>query len=174
MANANRRPITDADRDRLFALHSDGLSRNQIAKEMGRGPSTVSKLAKEAGLSFESHRTAEAVEARVADARAKRAALAVKLLDDAELLRQRLHNRYTVWRIGSEGDLYTGTLELPDARDQRDLMVAAGTAIDKSLRLDEYDADTGIAGAKSMLDALAAGLGEAYERLNPPPPPDGS
>ncbi|WP_233604768.1 hypothetical protein [Micromonospora sp. HM5-17] len=45
-------------------------------------------------------------------------------------------------------------------------MMAIGTAIDRSLRLDEYDADPDIDATRSMLGALAKGLGAAYDQLN--------
>lgn len=168
------KPITDADYAQLTQLHGQGLSRNQIAKLMDRGTATVSRLAAKLGLDFDRSRTQIGTEAKVIDARARRAALALALLEDAETLRTRVHTNYTVWRILNDGELVTGTLSLPDARDQRDLMVAASTAIEKSLRLEEFDADPGINGAKSMLGALAAGLGAAFEQLNQTEPGDGS
>ncbi|MGW1680539.1 helix-turn-helix domain-containing protein [Saccharopolyspora sp. NPDC002376] len=45
-------PITDSDRTRARELHEQGKTRNDIAKTLGRSPSTVSKLARELGLSF--------------------------------------------------------------------------------------------------------------------------
>jgi hypothetical protein len=168
------KPITDAEKDRIFALHGDGLSCAQIAKEIGRGKTTVANHAAKMGLNFDRHLVMEATQARIVDARARRAALVHRLLDEAEQLLDRLQKPYTVWRISNDGDLHTGKLELPDARDQRDLMLGAATAIDKSLRLEQFDADPGINGAKSMLGALAAGLGQAYNELNPPAPDDGA
>ncbi|MGW1678517.1 helix-turn-helix domain-containing protein [Saccharopolyspora sp. NPDC002376] len=46
-------PITDADRERVRELHTQGKTRNHIASEIGRSPSTVSKIARELGLSFD-------------------------------------------------------------------------------------------------------------------------
>ena len=169
-----RIPLTEDEKDRIFALHSDGLTCAAIAKEIGRSKSAVSRAAAGMGLKFDRHLVMEATEAHVIDARAKRAALANALLDDAEKLRQRVNAPYKVWRILNDGELVTGTLELPDARDQRDLMAGVSTAINASLRLEEFDADPGINGAKSMLGALAKGLGEAYNELNPPVPGDGA
>ncbi|MEV6297834.1 helix-turn-helix domain-containing protein [Actinoplanes sp. NPDC051861] len=166
------RPVTEEEKDRVWALHADGLSRNAIAKEMKRGARTISKICDEAGLRFDAHRTSEAVQAVKDDARARRAALSLKLLDDAETLRTRMHQPHTVHRLTNDG-MITGTISRPDPRDQRDLMFAAGIAIDKSLRLEEFDADPGINGAKSMLGALAKGLGEAYSELVDQPPSDG-
>lgn len=156
------RPITDADYTQLAELHGQGLTRNQIAKQMGRGTATVSRMAAKAGLDFDRTRTAVGTAAKVADAKARRADLALKLLGDAEQLRERIHSTYTVWRILNDGELVTGQLARPDARDQRDLMIAASTAIEKSLRLDEYDRETGNEDGKSMLVDLHELLAKAY------------
>lgn len=174
MATTRHPPITEDEQARIRELHGQGLTRNEIARALGRGQRTVSRHAALMGLDFKRELTAAAVEAKVIDARAKRAQLALDLLDDAERLRQRIHETYKVWRILNDGELATGTLDLPDARDQRDLMVAVNTAVGASLRLEEFDADTGIAGAKSMLNALAKGLGAAYDELNQTTPDDGA
>lgn len=160
------RPVTPAEYDQLRELHGQGLSRNEIARQLGRSGKTISYMAEEIGLNFDRARTRAATEARKDDARARRAALALALLDDVERLRARLHTQYVVYQFDREGDLVTGVLAQPPARDQRDLMMAIGAAIDRSLRLDEYDADPGIDAAKSMLGALARGLGAAYDQLN--------
>lgn len=173
-ARGGVRPLTEDEKDKIFALHSEGYSCAAIARELKRAKSTISTAARTMGLKFDRHLVMEATEAHVKDARAKRAELANALLDDAERLRQRVHAPYKVWRILNDGELATGTLDLPDARDQRDLMAAVNTAVGASLRLEEFDADPGINGAKSMLGALAAGLGEAYNQLNPPVPDDGA
>lgn len=173
MAGPPGKPVTQAERDRIAELHARGLKRNEIAREIGRSRGLVSRVCADLGLTFDRTMVAAATEARKVDARARRAQLALDLLDDVTELRARLHAPYTVWRIGNDGDLMTGTLARPDARDQRDLMMAVGTAIDRSLKLDQYDADPGINGAKSMLAALAAGLGAAYEQLQPTVPDDG-
>jgi plasmid maintenance system antidote protein VapI len=157
--------LSEADQQRIRDLHAEGLSRNAIAREIGRGQRTVTRAAEAMGLQFTRIRTIVATEAKVIDARARRAALTHRLLDEAELLLDRLQNPYTVWKIGNDGELHRGQLELPDARDQRDLMLGAATAIEKSLRLEQFDSDPGINGAKSMLGALAAGLGHAYQEL---------
>jgi hypothetical protein len=167
-------PVTQAEKDRLFALHADGLSCAAIARELGRSQSTISRYAGIMGLQFDRHVVIEATQARIVDARARRAVLVHRLLDEAEKLLDRLQKPYTVWKISNDGDLHKGKLELPDARDQRDLMVGAATAIEKSLRLEQFDADPGINGAKSMLGALAKGLGEAYNELVDQQPDDGA
>jgi len=160
------RPVTQEDHDRVRELHARGLSRNAIAAAMGRSGRTVSRIAARLGLGFDREQVRAATEAKKADARARRTQLALALLDDVDQLRARLHVPYVVYQFDREGNLVTGVLDRPPARDQRDLMMAIGAAIDRSLRLDEYDADPGLDAAKSMLGALARGLGAAYDQLN--------
>ncbi|GGN86319.1 hypothetical protein GCM10010112_67720 [Actinoplanes lobatus] len=162
MAGGRYKPITQQERDRIFALHSDGLSCAAIAREIGRGKTSVARHAALMGLSFDRFLVAEATEARIVDAKARRVALMHRLLDEAERLLDRANKPYKVWRLSNEGDLLTGMLDLPDARDQRDLVQAAATAIDKSLRLEDHDRDTGNADDKSMLTDLREGLSKLF------------
>ncbi|GLH97358.1 helix-turn-helix domain-containing protein [Phytohabitans aurantiacus] len=168
MASSNRRPVNEDDERLVAELHAEGLSRNEIARRIHRSGRTVSRIADKLNLSFErGDQVREATQARKADARAKRAALAVSLLDDAERLRQQLFAACMVYNFGGKDNTFEQALiNEPSFRDKRDLMGAIGTAIDKAVRLDEYDADPGIDAAKSMLGALAAGLGAAYDQLN--------
>lgn len=86
------RPLTDHDRQRVAELHAQGMSRNDIARQIKRSPSTVTKLARELGLAFDRAATRAATAAKVADAKARRADLALKLLDlaheEADAFRQ--------------------------------------------------------------------------------------
>ncbi|WP_405475262.1 hypothetical protein [Streptomyces sp. NBC_00009] len=82
------RPITDKDRTAVRRLHAKGLTRNDTARKMGRSPSRVSKLAIEAGLTFD--RGPEVIattEARRIDLVAGRTQLAQDLHEGAEKLR---------------------------------------------------------------------------------------
>lgn len=77
-------PITDTDREAVRRLHTEGKSRNQIAREAGRSAATISKIAAELGLAFSGGaRAAAATEARRADAAARREQLADTALDGA-------------------------------------------------------------------------------------------
>ena len=74
----------------VASLHAAGVSRNDIAQEIGRSPSTVTGIARGLGLSFNRAATAAATAAKVADARDRRAQFALALLADAERLRSQL------------------------------------------------------------------------------------
>jgi hypothetical protein len=163
------RPVTQADRDQVAELHGQGLGRNAIAKAIRRSGKTVSEIAAQLGLSFDRGPTRVATEARKVDAKAKRAALALDLLDDAARLRQQLWQPADyVDHGGKEYFRVDWTLKEPTFADKLKLMQAAGIAVDRSVRLDQYDADPGVDAAKSMLGALAAGLGAAYDQLTQP------
>lgn len=66
----------------------------------------VSKIAKELGLSFNREATAAATEAKVIDAKARRAQLMHDLLDDAERLRQQLFALATLHSFGGKDHTY--------------------------------------------------------------------
>lgn len=160
------RPVTQADYEQVRQLHAKKLSRNAIAEQLGRSGKTISKIAEKLGLSFDRERTKAATEAKVADARAKRAALSLALLDDAERLRKQLWEPASyVAHGGKEFDRADWTMDEPTFADKAKIMQSVGVAIDKAVKLDEYDADPGIDAAKSMLGALAKGLGAAYDQL---------
>lgn len=138
---AERRPVTQRDRDQVLALHAEGLSRNEIARRIGRSGRTVSRIADELGLSFERGETVRAAtEARKVDAKAKRAALAVALLDDAEKMRQALWEACTVYNFGGKDNTFEQALiNEPSFRDKREIMQAVSLAAERAMRLDEYD-----------------------------------
>lgn len=161
------RPVTQADYDAVAELHTQGLTRNAIARTLNRSGKTVSRIAESLGLTFErGEQVKAATQARVIDAKARRAALAVALLDDAERLRQQLWKQSIAFNIGGKNNVYTEhPIPEPTFADKRNIIQAVGVAIDRAVKLDSYDADPGLEAAKSMLGALAAGLGAAYEQL---------
>lgn len=134
-------PITDADRAQVAALHSEGESRNAISRAMGRSASTVSKIARDLGLTFAGGaRVAAATEARRSDAAARRELLADEALDGA---------------LGQVAR--TGGAE--SARDARDHATAARALTEVHARVSDLSRQTG-SGSKgaAMLDRLADAL----------------
>lgn len=157
------RPITDNDRAAVRRLHAQGKSRNDIAREIKRSPSTVSKLAAEADLTFE--RGAEVVaatEARRIDLAARRIQLAELLHIDAEKLREQLWQPTTYGEFaGRDGEWRETHLERPRFGDQRQIIAAAGTAIQQSLKLSPAESGEGVEQVRSMLGALGEALTQA-------------
>ncbi|MFF0721332.1 helix-turn-helix domain-containing protein [Micromonospora sp. NPDC003816] len=164
------KPVGPEDYELVRELHAEGLSRNEIARRIGRSGRTVSRIAAELELSFERGELVKAAtEARKVDARAKRAALANALLDDAERMRQQLWQPADyVDHGGKEYVRVDWTTPEPTFADKLKITQSLGIMVDRAVKLDEYDADPGIDAAKSMLGALAKGLGAAYDQLNQP------
>lgn len=159
------RPITAADRRTVRELHAAGKSRNQIARELKRSPSTVSKIAAafDPPLMFD---RAEQVEAatrvRTADLAARRAALALALQDDAERLRTQLWAPTTHGEFaGREGEWHETHLDRPRFGDQRAIVASVQTAVGTSLRLAPAEGGENAEEVRSMLGALGEALTQA-------------
>ncbi|MDV9190472.1 helix-turn-helix domain-containing protein [Streptomyces sp. SR27] len=134
-------PITGADRAAVRRLHAKGKSRNQIARELGRGAATVSKIAAAEGLSFSGGaRVASATDARRADAAVRREQLADDALDGALAQVERVE-------------------AADSARDARDYATAARALTEVHAKVAELarTSGTGSTGG-SMLDRLADAL----------------
>lgn len=136
------RPISEHERARVAELHAQGKSRNAIARELKRAQSTVSDIAAGLGLTFDRARTKAATEAKILDAKARRAQLADDLLADAERMRQQLWAPTTIYNFGGKENTYNEhPVDQPPFRDQRDIVHSVGLLVDKHVRLTEVDAD---------------------------------
>ena len=165
------RPLTDHDRQRVAELHAQGMSRNDIARQIKRSPSTVTKLARELGLAFDRSETKAATAAKVADAKARRADLAALLLEDAHRLRRQLWEPCELVKIGGKDNIATREpLEQPLFEDQLKIMQTTSLAAERHARLVELDADAGIEDGKAMLTQLATALGQAWRNGQDKPP----
>lgn len=161
------RPISEGDRQKVRTLHAAGMTRNDIARELGRSGSTISKIADEEGLAFDrGTQVAAATAARQTQNRESRARLMELLLEDAHKLRQELWTPCTVYNFGGKDNTFeTAEIDQPDFAGQKAIMQSVGVAVDKILRLESADSETGVDEARSMLGAIAAGLQVAADRL---------
>ncbi|MFE7017718.1 helix-turn-helix domain-containing protein, partial [Streptomyces sp. NPDC057651] len=152
------RPITDKDRKRVRELHGAGKTRNEIARTLKRSPSTVSKIAAAFDPPLTFDRAAEvavATEVRRASLAARRTELALALQTDAEQLRAQLWEPCTVGAFGGKDNIWNDTrLERPTFGDQRQILAATGTAIEKSLKLAPAVGMEGAEQVRSMLGTL--------------------
>ncbi|MET9253762.1 helix-turn-helix domain-containing protein [Streptomyces sp. NPDC003717] len=159
------RPIDDHDREKVRELHAAGKSRNHIAKAIGRSPSTVSKIAAACDPPLTFDRAAEvavATEVRRADLAARRTALALTLQQDAEQLRAQLWTPCTIGAFGGKDNVWSQTrLDRPTFQDQRAIIAATGTAIDRSLKLAPAEGGDGVEQVRSMLGTLGEALTRA-------------
>ncbi|MFE6408164.1 helix-turn-helix domain-containing protein [Streptomyces sp. NPDC057837] len=136
MANQNTNPVTEAELQRIRELHAEGKGRNEISRLTGRSLRTISVHAAKMGLSFDRTMTEEATRARKADLEERRVILAEALQGDAEQLTEQLWQPTKVFRIGGAANKYTEKqLDEPPSDAKKDLMAAAGIAIEKSLKL---------------------------------------
>ncbi|MFI6909895.1 helix-turn-helix domain-containing protein [Nonomuraea sp. NPDC050394] len=162
----NPPPLTDTERQQIRDLHHQGLGCNAIARELGRDRSTISRAAADMGITFDRKQTRQATAARAADNAATRAQLASDLLADAVRLRKQLWEPCTIHSFGGRDNSYNCMdVDEPPFRDKRDIMGTAGMAIDKALRLTDYDANSGASEARSMLSAIAEALEVAAQHL---------
>jgi helix-turn-helix protein len=160
------RPITDEDRQRVRLLHAEGLGRNQIARQLGRSGQTISKIADDLGLSFERTATVAATEARKADAAALRAEEMLGALRDAKRIRGQLFAPARIMNFGGRDNTYNERdIPEPTFEQKRQIAQAWSLLVEKSVRLDEHDADDGADGARSMLGSLARELRVAAEHI---------
>lgn len=139
--------------DQLRELHAQELSTREIGARMGFDFSTVAKHARDLGLPFDRSRTAAAAHAAETDAKARRALLAHRFLDEANDALDKLHDEYDFVAATKDG-IQVRTLDRPDAGAYRNFMTSAGIATDKAIALDKHDTDSVSEVAKSMLEKL--------------------
>lgn len=161
---AKTRPITDKERAAVRRLHAEGKTRNDIARELKRSPSTVSKLAREQGLTFE--RGAEVVaatEARRIDLAARRIDLAHAQQIAAEKLHEQLFAPCVYGEFGGKDNEWN-QVDLPQPRfgDQRAIVAAVGQSINNSLKLAPIEGGENAGQVASMLGKLGTALGAAF------------
>jgi hypothetical protein len=145
---------------RIRELAAAGVSRNDIAKDVGISTGSVTAVAKAIGVSFDRTATAPAVEARRLDCKARRVALSERLLDEAEGILDQLHKPFKAFAFGGRDNTYNeAMLDRPPTGDIRNLVQAASTAIGRHIDLTKHDADTGVEAETSLLAALGAALG---------------
>ncbi|MBN0040237.1 hypothetical protein JN535_08680 [Cellulosimicrobium cellulans] len=139
--------------DQLRELHAQELSTRDIGERMGFSFGTIARRARTLGLEFDRSRTAAATHAAATDAKARRAILAHRFLDEANDALDKLHQEYDFVAATKEG-IQVRTLNQPDAGAYRNFMTSAGIATDKALALDKHDTDSVSEVAKSMLEKL--------------------
>lgn len=152
-------PVTDEDRAQIIRLHAEGKGRNEIARLTGRAQRTVSVICAEEGLVFDASMTEDATRHRVAQLAALRADTAVDLHLDALRLTQQMWEPATIYNFGGKDNTYRDKqVNEPPSGDKKNLMSAAGIALEKSLRLVPPADDSGTNGARSMVGDLITGL----------------
>lgn len=154
------KPLTQAQRQTIIDLHAAGRKRNEIAREAGVAPASVTKVCQQEGLTFDRTATRAAVAAKVVDAKERRAELTLLLLEDAHRLRQQLWAPARLVNFGGKDNtLAETTLTEPLFVDKKNIMSAVGIAIDRVVKLEAIDNDNGVSDAQSMIQKLIDGIG---------------
>lgn len=159
-------PWTDTEDQQLRDLAAAGTSIRKMADAVGRHQSSVKRRLDRLGIHGDRTQTAAATQAKVIDAKARRAALEVALLEDAEKLRTQLWAPTKVYNFGGKDNTYNERdVDEPPNADKLKLMQAVGIAVDRSIKISDHDADTGITEAVGALDQIADALAEVAKTL---------
>ena len=164
MANQHTRPVTDEDRQAVRRLAGQGLGRNAIARELKRSPRTISVIAAELDppVLFDRTMTAVATEARVIDAKARRAALIHRAYARAEKIFDRLEAddtdgyKFTATTVNG---IETETLDHVPGPEERSLATASGQYLAQAAKLEAMDAGSGHEEDRGILAGIAQALG---------------
>ena len=127
--------LTDAQRLSICELADEGLSVREVAARLSVAPSTVTRTARRMGLAFDRSATERATAARIADAKARRAETAARLLDLVNSELDRLHRPYRTHAFvgGQDAGYLEHVLPQPDAPARLAIVRAAGHLVDKHL-----------------------------------------
>jgi len=154
--------IPDHVRANIIEAARNGRGCSQIARDTGIAPSTVSRICKAAGVTFDRAQTAAATQAHTIDAKARRAELALLLIEDAHRLRTQLWTQHEYRQAvgGMNPEVLRWTETEPNPTDKLKLMQAVNTAAARHEALWKLDnADPATAAAQSMVEGLAKALG---------------
>lgn len=132
-------PITAEQRQRIIDLHGQGKSRNAIAREAGVGAGTVTKICNENGLTFDRSATINATHAKVADNKARRAAIIGRLYQRTEKILDRLEAPLYVYTVATKDSVERVEDLAPPAGDERNLATSIAVYLDKATKLEDYD-----------------------------------
>ncbi|MFE0451610.1 hypothetical protein ACFW2D_10015 [Streptomyces sp. NPDC058914] len=160
------RTFSAEDEERLRQLHADGVSRNEIARQLEWSVATISNHANRLGLAFDREATRAATDARQVDLRERRARIQEQLLDLAERTIERAQTRYLVHGFSHTGESVAEWLQQPPARETKDFTLAASSALTSALKLAQVDAgDTGREEAQGLLRTLGEAMTAAAREL---------
>ncbi|MEU0018037.1 helix-turn-helix domain-containing protein [Streptomyces rochei] len=154
-------PFSDEEIEELRRLHAEGLGRNAIAREMGRSLRGVSVHAERLGLTFDRTMTAVATQAKVTDAKARRAAIVQRLYTRTEHLLDQLEGAERgsfPFTTSTVNGIETERLDHVPGQEEKALSGAITQYLNQAVKLEQLDGDPGVEAARSMLGTLAEGL----------------
>lgn len=168
-------PLTARERQAIFDLHAEGLSRNEIARRTGRNTQTVSKTCAAAGLTFDRGKAAAMIEARKVDLRAARVRLIERAYERASSIFDRLEApTFEAVLRAAQGAEQVAVLTFVPTRDERDLADAISRHLAAAANTAKIDNDNGASEARSMLAGVEAALKSQFQaKTSTAPPVDG-
>jgi hypothetical protein len=159
------KPLDASKRDAILKDIRAGVkARNQIARDHGVSPSTVTKIAKDFAITdaFDRSNLKDALQAKAIDDKAYRRATSRRFLEKCNQMLDQMDQPHLVFAFGGRDNTYAEhVLDRAPTGDLRNLMVTAATAFDKHLAADKHDADQteSMASVDQWLDSLTAGEG---------------
>jgi transposase len=159
------KPVTDDEKARIIELARTGMSRNEVAKTVGRSNHVVTKTCADAGVAFDRAGTIEATAARQIDNAAKRAELVTEAYAKSGDVLAMIDQTTTVTQLSKDGVWVDKELAKPTFADQRNIAITAKVLADMARMLEVVDGDGRIDEAKSLLGALEHGIKAAAEHL---------
>lgn len=168
-------PIPDTKRTAILEdIRTGEHSARAIAKRHGVAPTTVTSIAKDAGIedAFGREQTENATRARLADLKALRTEVSEKFLTRANELLDQMGQPHLVHSFGGKDNIYNeALLDRAPTGDLRNLMTSAAVGIDKHLKILQADLGSGADSAASMLGGIADALKAASDALDGQDPP---
>ncbi|MGN7947491.1 hypothetical protein ACTJKH_01965 [Microbacterium sp. 22215] len=156
--------ISDDQKARVLAFHTEGLARNEFARRVGISAGSVTNICRDAGLTFDRSETKQATEARQVDLAAGRIRPAEKMLAASEDMLDRIDDEYVVYNFGGKDNTFEQrTLDSAPVEVRRNVITTAGITFDKLTRIVEKS-DSGLKQAVGVLDTIAEGFAAAAER----------
>lgn len=166
MAPTQRPKYMQEQRDQALALYrTEGPT--AVEKQLGIPKNTVAGWARKAGVgTVRTAATREAVEAKVADGKLRRASITSRLYGQVEKMLSDLEgDQFTTLVKGAGGAEHEAELGFVPPNDRRTLIQSVASAVASAMKLEDYDrsAADGTARADSVVDRLIAGFTRAYE-----------
>lgn len=163
--------LDDAARAAVLADYQAGIPVREVARRHNTSTATVGRIARAAGASSTRADVAVAATATAtATAAAKRAALSVALLDDAERHRAASWENVTTreWSRGLEE--WVEVEQLPTAKEREHIMRTVVLAATQHLALEKADGTDGTVDASNMLAATLTAIRAHVDAVDPPAP----
>ena len=161
------KPLTDAEKETILALHTSGLSCRQIAKEVGRSFTVCARVVRQAGVKTDTRQTAEATATRMSRVTEGKLDRIEALLAEAEELRRGMWSPVVETMNTAHGPLFVE--REPTAREVKttiDAVVRVLETVEKlwqTLPVDET------AEQRSLMGNLMAGIKAVRAQLDDPP-----